>query len=110
MQDNSAIFFIFFGRIITVDCGVECSNVIKNVLRLFFRFGTFPASNMARPTNHIDRRFYPVKEIADLLNMDVKWVRERINSGDFLAFKRGTKFRVSGASVNRWIDKHLVAA
>ncbi len=93
-----------------MDCGVECSNVIKNVLRLFFRFGTFPASNMARPTNHIDRRFYPVKEIADLLNMDVKWVRERINSGDFLAFKRGTKFRVSGASVNRWIDKHLVAA
>ena len=65
---------------------------------------------MARPRNHIERGYYSVKDIADLLDMKPKWVRERIKAAEFDAFKAGKVYKISGSSVNRWIDKHLVVA
>jgi len=64
---------------------------------------------MARPTDHLPRGFYPVKEIAGFLRMNANWVRSQINAGEFMAFKQGTCFRVSGASVNKWIDANSVS-
>ena len=64
---------------------------------------------MARPTDHLPRGFYPVKDIAGFLRMNANWVRSQINAGEFMAFKQGTCFRVSGASVNKWIDANSVS-
>jgi|TARA_B100000959_G_C14379029_1_gene377329 excisionase family DNA binding protein len=63
---------------------------------------------MGRRREWAEPRFYSVEETAELLRMSKKWVRGKVHNGELEAFGLARRFRISGTSINVWVDRNLV--
>jgi excisionase family DNA binding protein len=56
----------------------------------------------------MDKKIYTVPQVADMLHLRARTVREYIASGDIKALRIGITYRITEEALNAFIEKHNI--